>query len=88
MKTILRSKKLWEVVYLGITAADDGANEIREARKKDAQAMKIIRQGVRDSLFSRIASAESAKETWETLQIEFQGDSLVQSVKLRGLRRA
>ncbi|KAJ0589103.1 putative RNA-directed DNA polymerase [Helianthus annuus] len=88
MKTILRSKELWEIVYLGITATGDGADNLKEMRKKDAQAMTIIQQGVHDSLFSRIAAANTAKETWETLQVEFQGDSQVQAVKLQGLRRA
>ncbi|XP_076955002.1 uncharacterized protein LOC143629676 [Bidens hawaiensis] len=50
--------------------------------------MAVIQQGVHDSLFSLIAAAETAKETWEILQVEFQGDSQVQSVKLQGLRRA
>ncbi|XP_076932973.1 uncharacterized protein LOC143598710 [Bidens hawaiensis] len=50
--------------------------------------MTIIQQGVHDSLFSRIAAAEIAKQTWEILQLEFQGDSQVQSVKLQGLQRA
>ncbi|KAJ0448763.1 putative RNA-directed DNA polymerase [Helianthus annuus] len=89
MKTILRSKDLWDVVFLGVTAAGDGGDQNnRELRKRDAQAMTIIQQGVHDTLFSRIAGADTAKETWEILQVEFQGDSQVQSVKLQGLRRA
>ncbi|KAD5803068.1 hypothetical protein E3N88_14428 [Mikania micrantha] len=86
MKTILRSKELWDVTFLGVTAAD-GGGDTRAAKKKDAQAMTIIQQGVHDSLFSRIATADSAKETWDILRLEFQGDSQVQAVKLQGLRR-
>ncbi|KAK1417486.1 hypothetical protein QVD17_26615 [Tagetes erecta] len=88
MKTILRSRELWDVVYLGITATADGPQEQREVKKKDAQAMTIIQQGIHDSLFSRIAAADSAKDTWDILRIEYQGDSQVQSIKLQGLRRA
>jgi hypothetical protein len=88
MKTILRSRELWDVVFLGITGAGDGAHDNRDTRKKDAQAMTLIQQVVHDTLFSRIAAAESAKETWDILRLEFQGDSQVQSVKLQGLRRA
>ncbi|XP_022041892.1 uncharacterized protein LOC110944539 [Helianthus annuus] len=87
MKTILRSCELWDVVYLGITATSNGDDQHREAKKKDAQAMAIIQRGVDDQLFSRIAAAESAKDTWETLRMEFQGDSQVQAVKLQSLRR-
>ncbi|XP_021985331.1 uncharacterized protein LOC110881356 [Helianthus annuus] len=59
----------------------------RESRKKDARAMAMIQQGVHDSLFSRIAGAHTAKETWDILRLEFQGDTQVQAVKLQGLRR-
>ncbi|XP_076955396.1 uncharacterized protein LOC143630212 [Bidens hawaiensis] len=87
MKTILRSHELWDVVYLGVTAVNDASQDRRESRKKDALAMSLIQQGVHDHLFSRIAAAEYAKDTWEILQVEFQGDSQVQSVKLQSLRR-
>ncbi|XP_076920927.1 uncharacterized protein LOC143582186 [Bidens hawaiensis] len=87
MKTILRARELWDVVFLGVTAIGDGSQDQRESKKKDTQAMTIIQQGVHDSLFSRIATAESAKNTWDILQIEYQGDSQVQSIKLQGLRR-
>ncbi|XP_076940372.1 uncharacterized protein LOC143609525 [Bidens hawaiensis] len=49
--------------------------------------MTIIQQGIHDGLFSRIAVAETSKETWEILRVEFHGDSQVQSIKLQGLRR-
>ncbi|XP_076927438.1 uncharacterized protein LOC143590990 [Bidens hawaiensis] len=56
-------------------------------KKKDALAVAIIQRGVDDKLFSRIAAVESAKDTWDTLRMEFQGDSQVQAVKLQSLRR-
>ncbi|KAI3754909.1 hypothetical protein L1987_54701 [Smallanthus sonchifolius] len=31
--SVLRSRDLWDVVYLGITAAGEGAQEIREIKK-------------------------------------------------------
>ncbi|XP_076893818.1 uncharacterized protein LOC143545925 [Bidens hawaiensis] len=49
--------------------------------------MAIIQQAVHDSLFSRVAAASMAKETWEILKMEFQGNSQVKAVKLQGLRR-
>lgn len=84
MKTILQSRELWDVVCLGPTATGDGTNDNHAIKKKDAQAMNIIQQGVHDSLFSRIVAADTTKETWEILRVEFQGDSQVQSVKLQG----
>nr|GEW14363.1 hypothetical protein [Tanacetum cinerariifolium] len=49
--------------------------------------MAIIQQATHDNLFSRIAGASSAKETWEILQMEYQGDSQVQAIRLQRLRR-
>ncbi|XP_076929538.1 uncharacterized protein LOC143593985 [Bidens hawaiensis] len=85
MKTILKSKELWDVVFLDITATED--NQLREAKRKDALDMAFIQQEVHDLLFSRIASCDFSKQTWETLQGEFQGDPQLLSVKLQGLRR-
>ncbi|XP_076915886.1 uncharacterized protein LOC143575368 [Bidens hawaiensis] len=87
MKTILMSKDLWDMIEVGITETNRNSPTYKEAKKKDAKALVFIQQGVHDQLFSRIASSTSAKESWETLKMEFQGDSQVQAVKLQGLRR-
>ncbi|XP_022007976.1 uncharacterized protein LOC110907282 [Helianthus annuus] len=65
--------------------ADHGENvdERRKELKRDAQALAVIQQGVHDTLFSRIAAAETSQDAWEILRMEFQGDSQVQAVKLQ-----
>ncbi|KAD3336077.1 hypothetical protein E3N88_31596 [Mikania micrantha] len=87
MRTILRSRELWEIVNLGMTDHGDNLERNRKEAKNDARAMAVIQQGVHDMLFSRIASADTAQEAWEILRLEFQGDSQVKSVRIQGLRR-
>ncbi|KAM0017627.1 putative RNA-directed DNA polymerase [Helianthus debilis subsp. tardiflorus] len=87
MKTILRSRDLWELVETGVNQADTDQSRLKTAIKKDAHAMAIIQQAVHDQLFSRIAAASTAKETWDILKMEFQGDEKVKAIKLQGLRR-
>ncbi|KAJ0452174.1 putative RNA-directed DNA polymerase [Helianthus annuus] len=87
MKTILRSRDLWDLVETGVDETDKDQTRLKAAVKKDAHAMAIIQQAVHDQLFSRIAGATSAKETWDILRMEFQGDEKVKAVKLQGLRR-
>jgi hypothetical protein len=62
---------------LGMTTLDDGGRDNREAKKKHTHAMTLIQKGVHDSLFSRIAGADTTKDTWDILRLEFQGDTQV-----------
>ncbi|XP_076928528.1 uncharacterized protein LOC143592513 [Bidens hawaiensis] len=87
MKTILRSSDLWDLIETGVNLADTDQNRLKTTVKKDAHAMAIIQQAVHDQLFSRIAGASTAKETWDILKMEFQGDDQVKAVKLQGLRK-
>ncbi|XP_076907079.1 uncharacterized protein LOC143563426 [Bidens hawaiensis] len=87
MKTILRSRDLWDLVVTGINETEADSNKLKAAQKRDAYAMALIQQAVHDQLFSRVATPSIAKETWEILKMEFEGDSQVKFVKLQGLRR-
>ncbi|KAK2971016.1 hypothetical protein RJ640_000365 [Escallonia rubra] len=53
----------------------------------DAKALSKIQNGVSSSIFPGIIGATTAKEAWETLQQEFQGDRKVITCKLQSLRR-
>lgn len=53
-----------------------------ESTKKDSQALFFLQQAMVDEIFSRIMGAASAKEAWDTLQEEFQGNAKVCAVKL------
>nr|XP_043616109.1 uncharacterized protein LOC122588027 [Erigeron canadensis] len=87
MQTILKSRDLWELVVSGVDEKETDEGRVKNMKKRDAHAMALIQQAVNDSLFSRIAAAKSAKEAWEILKIEFQGDEQVKAIKLQGLRR-
>ena len=87
MRTLFRSLELWELVENGIaeTSVDEAGR--RESTKKDAKALFFIQQAVDETIFSRIAAANSAKEAWDTLKTEYQGSAKVITVKLQFLRR-
>jgi gag-polypeptide of LTR copia-type len=80
MKTIFKSHGLWDLV-------ETGAGTTPEDLKKDARALCFIQQVVDDTIFSKIAAAESAKQAWTTLKTAFQGSNRVKTIKLQGLHR-
>ncbi|XP_076907607.1 uncharacterized protein LOC143564114 [Bidens hawaiensis] len=87
MKTILRSRDLWDLVQEGTDDTEKYQGKLKNAQKRDAHAMAIIQQAMHDQFFSRIAAASTTKESWEILKMEIQGDSQVKAIKLQGLRR-
>ncbi|KAK2969370.1 hypothetical protein RJ640_000642 [Escallonia rubra] len=94
MKTIFKSLGLWESVVEGFTEPNttEGMTEnqkkkLDEKRQKDASALSLIQRNVTDPIFPRIMRVESAKEAWETLRNEFQGDDKVRAIKLQSLRK-
>jgi gag-polypeptide of LTR copia-type len=58
-----------------------------ETTKHDAKALFFIQQAVHDTVFVKIAAAETTKEVWTILKTAFQGSSKVVAIKLQGLRR-
>ncbi|KAK2981144.1 hypothetical protein RJ640_028510 [Escallonia rubra] len=80
-QTIFKSLGLWELVVEGFTEpnttegmTENQKNKLDEKRQKDASALSLIQRNVTDPIFPRIMRVESAKEAWETLRNEFQGD--------------
>ncbi|XP_021755931.1 uncharacterized protein LOC110721111 [Chenopodium quinoa] len=67
--------------------SDAQRKRLEEEMMKDAKALYLIQNAVKDTIFPRIMRANTAKEAWEILQQEFQGDSKVRSIKLQSLRR-
>ncbi|XP_021758678.1 uncharacterized protein LOC110723641 [Chenopodium quinoa] len=94
MKTMLRSYGLWSYADKGYNEPEDESSlsdaqrkRLEEERMKDAKALYLIQNAVKYTIFPRIMRANTAKEAWEILQQEFQGDSKVRSIKLQSLRR-
>ena len=59
----------------------------KENQKKDATALRYIKQGVSKSIYPRIFNKRKAKDAWEVLQKEFRGNEKVISIKLQSLWR-
>jgi hypothetical protein len=94
MKTLFVSIDLWEMVESGYEIPESTSSltnaqkkELKENRSKDAGALGMIQRGVSETIFPRIMGATRAKEAWDTLQEEFQGDKKVRAIKLQTLRR-
>ncbi|XP_021836177.2 uncharacterized protein [Spinacia oleracea] len=94
MKTLLRSQGLWSYADKGYMEYEDESilteaqkKQLDGERMKDAKALYLIQNAVKDTIFPRILRANTAKEAWEILEQEFQGDSKVRSIKLHSLRR-
>ena len=93
MITILKTRKLWDVIENGITLSSSSENSPALTRERDDQVMKdmmalqILQSAVSDSIFPRIAPASSAREAWNALEMEFQGSSQVKMINLQTLRR-
>ncbi|KAJ9672017.1 hypothetical protein PVL29_025596 [Vitis rotundifolia] len=79
MKTLLDSKNLWEVIEKGYQVPEDECNlsqtqrdHIRDARKKDKQALSYIYQAIDENTFEKISRANTAKEAWEILEDSYK----------------
>jgi gag-polypeptide of LTR copia-type len=81
---LLKSQGLWELVEIGASSIDPIPIE---TAKRDAKALFFIQQAVHDTVFVKIAAAETTKEAWTILKTTFQGSSKVVAIKLQGLRR-
>ena len=83
MRTILRAQDLWEFVTFGYAELANQVAELtlsnvervllKENRKTDNKAPGFIQQGLSESTFSKISSAESLNKAWNTLETCYQG---------------
>ena len=97
METMLKAHDVWDHVKYGFAEPKDDAEERtlsnaeREQWKKDkrknAQALLLIQQGVDRAVFQKIMITSSAKEAWDTLATSYQGMEKVNIVKLQNTRR-
>nr|CAN60813.1 hypothetical protein VITISV_038722 [Vitis vinifera] len=94
MKTLFMSQDVWDLVENGfdepenvITLTPLEKDQLKELKQMDAKTLLFIQQGVGNNIFPRIMRASKAKEAWDILQQEFQGDKKTRSIKLQALRR-
>lgn len=81
MRTLFCSQELWDLVEKGIPEHEDEAR-MKEHKKRDSNALYLIQQSLNLQLFSFIEAANTAKEAWELLRIQYQRNSKVIAVKL------
>ncbi|TXG54509.1 hypothetical protein EZV62_019765 [Acer yangbiense] len=94
MKTLLLSEGLWNIVNDGFTEPAEESRlsgpekaKLEADRMTDAKALSKIQNGVTATIFPRIMRATTAKQAWEILEREFQGDNKAKVIKLQTFRR-
>ncbi|KAK0582068.1 hypothetical protein LWI29_021146 [Acer saccharum] len=94
MKTLLLSEGLWNIVNNGFTEPAEESRlsgpekaKLEADQMTDAKALSKIQNGVTATIFPRIMRATTAKQAWEILEREFQGDNKAKVIKLQTFRR-
>uniref|UniRef100_A0A251SDS7 Putative zinc finger, CCHC-type n=1 Tax=Helianthus annuus TaxID=4232 RepID=A0A251SDS7_HELAN len=90
-KTLADTIELWNIVEdgyqeLGNNPTNEANTAYRESIKRDKRALHIIFQSVSDTVFERIAMANSSKEAWNILHKSYRGENRVKTVRLQTLR--
>ncbi|GAV61765.1 UBN2 domain-containing protein [Cephalotus follicularis] len=93
MKFLYKSQELWSLVENGLVEPEDQSaltqaqlTELKDDKKKDKKALFFIFQAVDEVIFERIFSANSAKESWDTLYAAYKGEDKIKLVRLQTLR--
>ena len=94
MKIYLKAFDLWEDVEDDREPAPLNNNPsmtqikyFHEQRAKKFKALTCIHNAVNEEIFSRIMACETAKEAWDKLKAEFQGDEKSKRMQIMNLRR-
>jgi len=95
MKAYLKALNLWEVVELGepvvqplrVNATLNEIKKYDELVTRSPRALTCIHSSFTDVMFTRIMTCETAKEAWDKLKEEFEGNSRVKYVRLLALKR-
>ena len=82
METYLRAFDLWEFVEKDKQPTPLGNNHpviaqmkfFNEERAKGFMALTCIHNAISEEIFTRIMACKNAKEAWDKLKAEFQGD--------------
>ncbi|GKV03117.1 hypothetical protein SLEP1_g15480 [Rubroshorea leprosula] len=94
MNAHLRAFDLWDIVENDREPAalseNPTLNQIKrhiEEFTKSYKALTCIHRTVLDEIFNRIITCETAKEVWDTIKEEFQGDQKTKEMQINNLRR-
>ena len=91
MRTILHSQDLLEFVSIGYLQPVDQTLEmaltnakqilLKENRKKDNKSLDLIQQGLNETIFLKVSSSVSSKQSWDTPGTRYQGVSKVKTLR-------
>ncbi|GLU17722.1 hypothetical protein SLE2022_340780 [Rubroshorea leprosula] len=94
MKAYLRAFELWEVVETDRQPAPLPPNATLAQIKRHSEevakrykALTCLHSAVTDEIFNRIMTCETAKEAWDKLKVEFQGDNKARQMEVLNLKR-
>ena len=94
METYLRAFDLWEIVEedrqpnpLGNNPTDAQIKFFNEEKAKKFKALSCLHNAVSEEIFTRIMACKSAKEAWDKLKAEFQGDEKSRKMQVLNLKR-
>ena len=94
METYLEALDLWEVVEedYEIPALPNNPTMAqiksqKEKKTKKSKAKACLFAVVASTIFTRIMSLKTAKEIWEFLKIEYEGDERIQGMQVLNLMR-
>ena len=68
-----------------IETSSQVSTQNKEKIKNNALALSYLHQGISKTIYPRIFGISKAKDAWETLKKEFQGNSKVVSIRLQSL---
>lgn len=94
MATYLRAFDLWEIVESNRQPTPFNNNPtisqikfFNEEKIKGFKALTCIHNAVSEEIFTRIMACETAKEAWDKLKAEFQGDEKSRRMQILNLKR-
>ena len=93
MKTILKTRKLWDIIENRVTVSSSSENTPALPERErwssyetyDGNANTQI--AISDVIFPRIAPTTSSKDAWNAWKMEFQRSSQVKMINLQSLRK-
>ncbi|KZV47520.1 hypothetical protein F511_14592 [Dorcoceras hygrometricum] len=91
METYLEALDLWEAVeeYYEVPALPNNPTmaQIKAHKEKKTKAKACLFAAVSSSIFTRIMSLKSAKEIWDYLKVEYEGDERIKGMQVLNLIR-
>ncbi|XP_038725523.1 uncharacterized protein LOC120016692 [Tripterygium wilfordii] len=94
MKTYLMSEGLWSIVANGYKETEDETGldattkrDLEITRMSNAKALSKLQNGDGPTIFPLIIRSSYAKEAWDIIAKEFEGDGKTVVIKLQNLRR-